>query len=91
MQPCSTLAPTLLIWKSIAEITYFLMILPIYPSTLVAYLLIETTVAKQELEKQVKGGRKHWMKREITNATAQTHKKKTKAEKEDCFPTLGSN
>ena len=29
------------------------------------------------------------MKREITNATAQTHKKKeTEGEKEDCFPKL---
>ena len=28
------------------------------------------------------------MKSEITNATAQTHKKKTEGEKEDCFPKL---
>ena len=27
------------------------------------------------------------MKKEITNATAQKRKKKTKGEKEDCFPT----
>jgi len=32
------------------------------------------------------------MKREITDATAQTHKKKkTEGEKKDCFPTLVIN
>ena len=31
------------------------------------------------------------MKREITNATAQTHKKKTEGEKKDCFPKLVIN
>ena len=31
------------------------------------------------------------MKREITNASAQTHKKKTEGKKEDYFPTLVVN
>ena len=31
------------------------------------------------------------MKREITNSTAQTQKKETEGEKEDCFPKLVIN
>ena len=60
MQPCFTLATTLLKWKSKAEITYFLLILPIYPSTLVPDNWSNCGKTRTGKTSRLKGGRIHW-------------------------------
>ena len=59
MHPCSTLAPTLLIWKSKPEIADFRLILPIYPSTLVPDNWSNRGKTRTGKISRLKGGRIH--------------------------------